>query len=57
MLLFQFVGSGGWVRWDGNSDNRANSAQVHLKLPTRAELGKSDYVNKQKKMDFDKPTS
>ena len=27
-------------RVDGNSDNRANSAQLQLKLPTGAELGK-----------------
>ena len=27
-------------RVDGNSDNRANSAQVQLNLPIRAELGK-----------------
>ena len=26
---------------DGNSDNRANSAQFQLKLPTGAELGKN----------------
>jgi hypothetical protein len=25
----------------GNSDNRANSAQVQMNLPTRAELGKN----------------
>ena len=41
-LFWYFSGWSGRTRLlDGNSDNRANSAQVQLNLPTRAELGKS----------------
>ena len=43
LILFQSarVGSGRLGSNDGNSDNRANSAQLQMNLPTRAELGKS----------------
>ena len=34
------VGLGRTGLLDGNSDNGANSAQVQINLPTRAELGK-----------------
>jgi hypothetical protein len=42
------VGSG-WVGrlLDGNSDNRANSAQVKMNLPTRAELGNKASKNQE----------
>ena len=30
----------GWTMTGQNSDNRANSAQAQMNLPTRAELGK-----------------
>ena len=30
-------------RVDGNSDNRANSAEFQLKLPTQSELGNMDH--------------
>ena len=33
---------GGWPDGRRNTDNRANSAQVQLKLPTGAELGNND---------------
>jgi hypothetical protein len=33
---------------DGNSDNRANSAQFQVKLPTGAELGKRKKGKKEK---------
>jgi hypothetical protein len=38
LILFR-VRSGRVRSDDGNTDNRANSAQVQLNLPTRAELG------------------
>jgi hypothetical protein len=31
--------------WDGNNDNRANSAQVQMILPTRAELGNIEMLS------------
>ena len=45
--LFLYFSGSGWVglgrvgsgRVDGNSDNRANSAQFQVKLPTGDELG------------------
>ena len=40
--LFLYFSGSGWVglgQVDGNSDNRANSAQFQVKLPTGAELG------------------
>ena len=42
-LFLYYSGSGqvGSGRVDGNSDNRANSAQFHVKLATGAELGKT----------------
>ena len=41
LLLDTFPGRVGSARSDdGNSDNRANSAQFQVKLPTGAELGK-----------------
>ena len=39
-VMSSWVGLGRGVR-DGNSDNRANSVQVQVNLPTRAELSKN----------------
>jgi hypothetical protein len=40
LILFRVVGRP--ARQVGNSDNRANSAQFQLTLPTGAELGNND---------------